>query len=103
MQVGCAMNCQFCLTGRMGLMANLSTAQIVEQVPAALNHKNVVKSESITRSLALIALCPAGRAVKGSPPKRAIHMTIPEASIKSPACAPQVLKRDLILLVSWSV
>lgn len=30
-QVGCAMNCQFCLTGRMGLMANLSAAQIIEQ------------------------------------------------------------------------
>lgn len=33
-QVGCAMNCQFCYTGRMGLMGNLSTAQIVEQVGA---------------------------------------------------------------------
>jgi hypothetical protein len=32
LQVGCAMNCQFCYTGRMGLSANLSTAQIVEQV-----------------------------------------------------------------------
>lgn len=31
-QVGCAQNCQFCATGRLGLMANLSTAQIVEQV-----------------------------------------------------------------------
>ena len=31
-QVGCAMNCQFCYTGRMGLLGNLSTAQIVEQV-----------------------------------------------------------------------
>ncbi|MEW5306884.1 MAG: hypothetical protein WDW36_009321 [Sanguina aurantia] len=31
-QVGCAMNCQFCLTGRMGLLGNLNTAQIVEQV-----------------------------------------------------------------------
>lgn len=39
-QVGCAMNCQFCFTGRMGLLGNLNTAQIVEQVcgraPAAL-------------------------------------------------------------------
>eukprot|EP00877_Chromochloris_zofingiensis_P015210 jgi/Chrzof1/9943/Cz04g21170.t1 len=31
-QVGCAMNCQFCYTGRMGLAGNLSTAQIVEQM-----------------------------------------------------------------------
>lgn len=30
-QVGCAMNCQFCFTGRMGLKRNLSTAEIVEQ------------------------------------------------------------------------
>lgn len=34
-QVGCAMNCQFCYTGRMGLLGHLSTAQIVEQVVAA--------------------------------------------------------------------
>jgi adenine C2-methylase RlmN of 23S rRNA A2503 and tRNA A37 len=31
-QVGCAMNCQFCFTGRMGLKSNLTTEQIVEQV-----------------------------------------------------------------------
>lgn len=30
-QVGCAMNCQFCYTGRMGLKKNLTTAEIVEQ------------------------------------------------------------------------
>ena len=34
-QVGCAMNCQFCFTGRMGLIGQLSAAQIVEQVVAA--------------------------------------------------------------------
>lgn len=34
-QVGCAMNCQFCYTGRLGLMAHLQTAQIVEQVISA--------------------------------------------------------------------
>ncbi|GAQ82131.1 ribosomal RNA large subunit methyltransferase [Klebsormidium nitens] len=31
-QVGCAMNCQFCYTGRIGLKANLSTGEIVEQL-----------------------------------------------------------------------
>jgi 23S rRNA (adenine2503-C2)-methyltransferase len=31
-QLGCAMNCQFCFTAKMGLRRNLSTAQIVEQV-----------------------------------------------------------------------
>eukprot|EP00242_Pyramimonas_sp_CCMP2087_P005115 CAMPEP_0198219994 /NCGR_PEP_ID=MMETSP1445-20131203/77128_1 /TAXON_ID=36898 /ORGANISM="Pyramimonas sp., Strain CCMP2087" /LENGTH=487 /DNA_ID=CAMNT_0043897605 /DNA_START=237 /DNA_END=1700 /DNA_ORIENTATION=+ len=34
-QVGCAMNCQFCFTGRMGLRGNLTTEQIVEQVVEA--------------------------------------------------------------------
>lgn len=31
-QLGCAMNCQFCLTAKMGLRDNLSTAEIVDQV-----------------------------------------------------------------------
>ncbi|XP_065873625.1 uncharacterized protein [Euphorbia lathyris] len=31
-QVGCAMNCQFCYTGRMGLKRHLTTAEIVDQV-----------------------------------------------------------------------
>ncbi|XP_052172501.1 uncharacterized protein LOC127788363 isoform X1 [Diospyros lotus] len=30
-QVGCAMNCQFCYTGRMGLKRNLTAAEIVDQ------------------------------------------------------------------------
>ncbi|XP_034696143.1 dual-specificity RNA methyltransferase RlmN [Vitis riparia] len=30
-QVGCAMNCQFCYTGRMGLTRHLTAAEIVEQ------------------------------------------------------------------------
>ena len=34
-QVGCAMNCQFCLTAKMGLARHLSTAEIVEQVVLA--------------------------------------------------------------------
>jgi 23S rRNA (adenine2503-C2)-methyltransferase len=31
-QVGCAMNCQFCLTAKMGLRGNLNSAEIVDQV-----------------------------------------------------------------------
>ncbi|GFR44485.1 hypothetical protein Agub_g5748 [Astrephomene gubernaculifera] len=34
-QVGCAMNCQFCFTGRMGLRGQLSAGQIVEQLVEA--------------------------------------------------------------------
>ncbi|CAL8466079.1 g5615 [Coccomyxa elongata] len=37
-QVGCAQNCQFCFTGRMGLRVQLSAAQIVEQVVEARRH-----------------------------------------------------------------
>ncbi len=31
-QVGCAMNCRFCLTAKMGLTRHLTTAEIIEQV-----------------------------------------------------------------------
>lgn len=31
-QVGCAMGCKFCYTGKMGLLGSLTTSQIVEQV-----------------------------------------------------------------------
>ncbi|MBL9104195.1 MAG: 23S rRNA (adenine(2503)-C(2))-methyltransferase RlmN [Myxococcales bacterium] len=34
-QVGCAMNCQFCLTAKMGLSRHLTTAEIVDQVVLA--------------------------------------------------------------------
>jgi len=35
-QVGCAMQCEFCLTGTFGLTRNLTAAEIVNQVCAAL-------------------------------------------------------------------
>ncbi|MGE4344471.1 MAG: 23S rRNA (adenine(2503)-C(2))-methyltransferase RlmN [Geoalkalibacter sp.] len=35
-QVGCAMQCRFCLTGSFGLTRNLSSSEIVNQVCAAL-------------------------------------------------------------------
>lgn len=31
-QVGCKMNCQFCMTGRMGFQSSLSAAQILNQI-----------------------------------------------------------------------
>ncbi|MCA9713793.1 MAG: 23S rRNA (adenine(2503)-C(2))-methyltransferase RlmN [Myxococcales bacterium] len=34
-QVGCAMNCQFCLTAKMGLRGNLATAELIAQVVIA--------------------------------------------------------------------
>jgi 23S rRNA (adenine2503-C2)-methyltransferase len=37
-QVGCAMGCTFCATGQMGIIRNLSAAEIVGQVVTMLNH-----------------------------------------------------------------
>jgi len=37
-QVGCAMHCAFCLTGTMGIVRNLTPAEIVNQVCAARDH-----------------------------------------------------------------
>jgi 23S rRNA (adenine2503-C2)-methyltransferase len=44
-QIGCKMNCEFCLTGRMGFSGNLSTNEILNQVysvPDAENLSNIV-------------------------------------------------------------
>jgi 23S rRNA (adenine2503-C2)-methyltransferase len=48
-QLGCALKCRFCYTGKRGLVRNLTTAEIVGQVEAVLTHlgsngtiKNVV-------------------------------------------------------------
>ena len=38
-QVGCALNCGFCATGRMGLKRNLSTGEIVDQLIFVRNHE----------------------------------------------------------------
>ncbi|HMK29196.1 MAG TPA: 23S rRNA (adenine(2503)-C(2))-methyltransferase RlmN [Terriglobales bacterium] len=40
-QVGCAVNCQFCLTARLGVKRNLSPGEIVGQVLAVLNDQQV--------------------------------------------------------------
>lgn len=37
-QVGCAMGCHFCLTAKMGLQDNLSTAEIIDQLVIARRH-----------------------------------------------------------------
>lgn len=43
------MNCQFCLTGRVGLLGNLSAAQIVEQVVAAKRFLAQVRTQNLTK------------------------------------------------------
>jgi 23S rRNA (adenine2503-C2)-methyltransferase len=40
-QVGCAVNCQFCLTALLGIKRNLTAGEIVGQVIAVLRHQNV--------------------------------------------------------------
>jgi 23S rRNA (adenine2503-C2)-methyltransferase len=40
-QVGCAVNCQFCLTAQLGIRRNLSAGEIVGQVAAVLNDRSV--------------------------------------------------------------
>ena len=41
-QVGCAVNCQFCLTAKLGLQRNLSAGEIAGQVIAVLDRQSVV-------------------------------------------------------------
>jgi 23S rRNA (adenine2503-C2)-methyltransferase len=38
-QVGCAMGCEFCLTGKMGLTRNLRPSEMVNQVAAVIEHQ----------------------------------------------------------------
>ena len=40
-QVGCAVNCQFCLTARLGIRRNLSAGEIAGQVAVVLNRHGV--------------------------------------------------------------
>jgi len=40
-QVGCAVNCQFCLTAKLGLQRNLTAGEIAGQVVALLNRHSV--------------------------------------------------------------
>lgn len=37
-QIGCAMDCKFCLTGKMGFIKNLTSKQILEQFEESLNY-----------------------------------------------------------------
>jgi 23S rRNA (adenine2503-C2)-methyltransferase len=45
-QVGCAMACQFCMTGTLGLLRNLTAAEMVSQVHQV--NRTVAKEESLT-------------------------------------------------------
>ena len=40
-QVGCAVNCQFCLTAKLGIKRNLTAGEIAGQVAAVLNRHKI--------------------------------------------------------------
>ncbi|GFR46078.1 hypothetical protein Agub_g7545 [Astrephomene gubernaculifera] len=56
-QVGCAQNCQFCHTGRMGLLGHLSTAQIVEQLVQA---RRYLAAEGVSTPIANVVFMGMG-------------------------------------------
>src|ERR1700737_187734 len=45
-QVGCAVNCQFCLTAKLGIKRNLTAGEIAGQVAAVVNRHQVALSSS---------------------------------------------------------
>jgi 23S rRNA (adenine2503-C2)-methyltransferase len=45
-QIGCAVNCQFCLTAKLGLQRNLSAGEIAGQVVAVLDRHRVELNKS---------------------------------------------------------
>jgi len=47
-QVGCPLDCKFCATGRMGLKANLSAAQILDQLRHLNQHAMAEGGERVT-------------------------------------------------------
>ena len=47
-QVGCAMACAFCLTGKMGLVRNLTAGEIVGQVRVLAHHVDLRERRSIS-------------------------------------------------------
>lgn len=76
-QVGCAMNCQFCLTGRMGLRGSLTAAQVVEQVVIA---RRFLRDEDLA----------AGAASHISPLTNVVYMGMGEPMHNLPAVLPSL-------------
>ena len=40
-QIGCSVDCDFCATGKMGIIRNLSSGEIIEQITTIMNHINI--------------------------------------------------------------
>jgi 23S rRNA (adenine2503-C2)-methyltransferase len=104
-QVGCAMGCTFCATGRMGFVRNLAVAEIVDQVylaeAAGGRISNVVlmgmgeplhNLEEVTRALSIL-LHPLGRNLSRR------HVTLSTAGL-APALAELGRRQVVNLAVS---
>jgi 23S rRNA (adenine2503-C2)-methyltransferase len=53
-QVGCAQNCRFCLTGRMGLKRNLKASEIINQILAV--QETLISSERPLTNIVLMGM-----------------------------------------------
>jgi len=62
-QVGCAMGCKFCETGKLGLIRNLKTHEIVDQVLSVQRYLKEASLSSITPSSPQINNDVAGRQI----------------------------------------
>ena len=52
-QVGCGMGCDFCMTGKMGLVRNLETSEIIDQV---LFIRNKLSEKQILRNIVFMGM-----------------------------------------------
>ncbi len=55
-QVGCALHCQFCLTGTLGLKRNLTAAEIVDQVLLGKRILRDIDSEALLTNVVLMGM-----------------------------------------------
>lgn len=81
-QVGCAQNCQFCFTGRMGLLRQLSAAQIVEQLVAV---RRYMLEQAITEdvgNVVFMGTCPSFMLLRGS--RQTVNWTQTPRNLRQP-------------------
>ncbi len=55
-QVGCALGCTFCATGQMGLVRNLSMAEILGQILVAQEHVSGLETDVSLRNLVFMGM-----------------------------------------------
>lgn len=104
-QVGCALGCTFCLTGRVGKIRNLRTSEIVEQ----LIKVNSINSGAVTNIVfmgmgePLDNLDNLVRAIKILTDRRFIGMSSRRITVSTSGLVPQIKKLGEELTVNLSV